>query len=44
MDDKKKKKFIIPEAEVVDFVHEEIITSSGDPDWANDDNWENFGG
>ena len=43
MDDKKKK-FVTPEAEIIDFSEEDIITGSGDPDWANDDNWEIFGG
>ncbi len=28
MDDKKKKKYVIPEAEVIDFAVEDIITES----------------
>ena len=30
MDDKKKKKYVIPEAEVVSFANEDIITLSGE--------------
>ena len=30
MDDKKNKKYVIPEAEVINFVNEDIITLSGD--------------
>jgi hypothetical protein len=42
MDEKKKRKYIIPEAEIVEFDCEDIITRSGADDWANDDNWETF--
>ena len=45
MDD--KKKYLIPEAEIVDFAKDEIITISGegtqDGDWTKDDNGETFG-
>ena len=45
-----KKKFVIPEADVVDFVNEDIITLSGatqtaigaDGQWGNDDNTEGW--
>lgn len=30
MDDKKKKKYVIPEAEVLDFANDDIITLSGE--------------
>lgn len=33
MDNKKKKKYVVPEAEIVDFANEDIITSSGDRWW-----------
>ena len=43
MDDKKKK-FVIPDAEVVDFAMEDIITESlmglGTLNWGDDDNKE----
>ena len=29
MDDKKKKKYVIPEAEIVDFANDDIVTVSG---------------
>ena len=29
MDDKKKKKYVIPEAEVLDFANDDIMTTSG---------------
>ena len=38
MDDKKKKKFVVPEAEIIDFSEEDIITSSSGEDrddWGN---------
>ena len=41
MDDKKKKKYVIPEAEIVDFADEDIITGSAE--WwgqGNNDNQE----
>ena len=47
MDDKKKK-FVIPDAEVVDFAMEDIITESlttfaaTNADWVGDDNQEDF--
>ena len=41
MDDKKKKKYVIPEAEIVDFVNEDILTTSGNALWwGGDDNQE----
>ena len=40
MDDKKKKKYVIPEAEVVNFDNEDIITlSSGDTANWEGENW-----
>lgn len=39
---KEKKKFIIPEIEVVTFTNDDIITGSGG-DWGADDNHEEFG-
>ena len=44
MDDKRKKQFVIPKAEIIDFKENDIITGSGDSNWNNDDNWEDFGG
>ena len=45
MDDKKKK-FIVPDAELVDFANDDIITLSalgtGNSDWNLDDNTETF--
>ena len=41
MDDKKKK-FVIPDAEVVDFAMEDIITESAN-EWATDNNTEFWG-
>lgn len=38
MDDKKKKKYVIPEAEVIDFVQDDIITESGNANWWGGDN------
>ena len=45
----KKKKFVIPEANVVDFANDDIITLSGatqtamtDGLWGNDDNTEGW--
>ena len=35
MDDKKKKKYVIPEAEIVDFGGNDIITLSGGADANN---------
>ena len=44
MDDKKKKKYVIPEAEIVDFTNEDIITSSAGTDgWIGDNNTEVWG-
>ena len=43
MENKKKKQFSVPEAEIVDFADDDIITlSSGaaNADWAEDDNGE----
>lgn len=46
MNDKKKKKFIIPDAEVVDFENQDIITLSNGgeagADWTKDDNGEGW--
>lgn len=42
MDDKKKK-FIIPEAEIIDFSEEDIITKSGNRDWGEDGNVDDWG-
>lgn len=45
MEDKKKKRFAIPEAEIVDFVNEDIITESGKAEWwqdAGEDNVEDW--
>ena len=47
MDDKKKKKYVIPEAEVINFNNEDIITLSAgtnNAEWggAGDDNYENW--
>lgn len=45
MDDKKKK-YSIPEAEIVDFSNQDIITLSAldgnSPDWIGDDNTEDW--
>ena len=46
MDDKKKKKYVIPEAEVLDFVNDDIVTVSDDSgEWwmGGGDNAEPFG-
>lgn len=42
-----EKKFIVPEAEIVDYSNDDIITMSGVglagvDDWRNDDNWETW--
>ena len=39
MDDKKKKKYVIPEAEILDFANDDIITLSGDDtaEWGSGD-------
>ena len=46
MDDKKKKKYVIPEAEIVDFTGEDIITLSSGTDnanwWGGNDNQEGW--
>ncbi len=46
MDDKKKKKYVIPEGEIIDFSNQDIITLSSlnanDPDWIGDDNTEDW--
>ena len=43
MDDKKKKKFIIPSAEIVNFEKEDIITvSAGVNGWDDDNNVEDW--
>ena len=47
MDDKKNKKYVIPEAEVIDFAKNDIITLSGadsnNGGWVGDDNTEVWG-
>lgn len=40
--DNEKKKFTIPEAEIVTFVNNDIITASNDPAWVGDDNMEDW--
>ena len=42
MDEKKKKKYVIPEALVISFTNDDIITASGDQDewWLGGDNGE----
>ena len=46
MNDKKEKKYVVPEAEVVSFADEDIITLSGNGLgklwWGQDDNSEPF--
>ena len=37
MNDKKKKKYEKPEADVLDFSNEDIMTTSGNAKWWNDD-------
>ena len=41
MDDKKKKKYVIPEAEILDFANDDIITLSGDEtaEWGEGAEW-----
>lgn len=41
MDDKKKKKYVIPEAEILDFANDDIITLSGDDEasWGDGAEW-----
>ena len=45
MDDKKKK-YVIPEAEIIDFANDDIITLSGllsnNANWLEDDNTEDW--
>lgn len=41
MDDKKKRKFLIPDAEIVDFVNEDILTTSGNAEWWEDGDEDN---
>ena len=43
-DKKKKKEFVIPEAEVVDFADDDIMTTSGLANWwsGGDNNTEHF--
>ena len=33
MDDKKKKKFVVPKAEIIGFSEEDIITASDTKEW-----------
>ena len=40
----KKKKFIVPEAEIIDFSEEDIITGSGLSEGDDLENWVNGGG
>ena len=44
--EEKKKKFIVPEASIIEFASDDINTSSGEGhvDWDKDDNTEDFGG
>lgn len=42
MDDKKKKKYLIPEADIVNFAADDIITRSNNYDWVDDDNMEDW--
>lgn len=41
MDDKKKKKYVIPEAEILDFANDDIITLSGaeTAEWGEGEWW-----
>lgn len=41
MENKKKKIFPIPEAEIVDFANEDILTTSGRAQWWEDDSEDN---
>ena len=41
MDDKKKK-YTKPEAEIIDFANEDIITVSNNANWVGDDNTEDW--
>ena len=41
MDDKKKT-FIVPEAAIVNFSDEDIITASNNANWIGDDNMEDW--
>ena len=41
MDDKKKK-YVKPEGDIVDFANEDIITESNHIDWIGDDNTEDW--
>ena len=43
-DKKKKKEYVIPEAEIVDFSGEDIVTASGLANWwgGGDNNTEHF--
>ena len=43
MIDKKKRKYVVPEAELVSFVTDDIITDSGDWWLGNGDNGEQWG-
>ena len=44
MDDKKKRKFLVPEADLIGFSGEDIITTSNVEDewWCGDDNQETW--
>ena len=37
-----EKKFIVPEAEIVDYSNDDIITTSGAVNWQEDDGWETW--
>ena len=41
MENKKKKKYLMPEAEIVDFANEDILTTSGRAQWWEDDSEDN---
>ena len=41
MNDNKKKRYVNPEAEIIDFAHDDILTISGNANWwIDDDNQE----
>ena len=41
MENKKKKKYLMPEAEIVDFANEDILTTSGRAQWWEDPSEDN---
>ena len=45
MNDKKKKKYVVPEAEILDFANDDIVTVSADTEsggWNTDNNTESW--